>query len=489
MIWQPNPGAQTEFLARLEDEGLYGGAKGGGKSDALLNEPLRQKEKPGYKALVVRRTFPRLEELIGRAKEIYPSAGGRWIDKHSRFEFRTSDKSSTIKKHSIIKFGHCQHEEDKRNYQGHEYQLIEFDQLEEFTESQYTFLMAQNRTSDPRIKCYIRSSANPGGPGHWWVKRRFIDAAPGSRKPKESGATYENRYTLPDLRILTRTSVFIASTFKDNPKLNEQYIASLMQLKDQERKALMEGDWTAYDGGSIFNATGMRMQQERIQDPQFVGFLRDMGEFIQPALEPAGNLKMFLEPKDDSRYIIGADVAEGVDGGDYSSAHVVDKRTWEVCAVWHGHIDPTKYGDALARLGAYYNQAEIALEINNTMGGTTMARLRALRYSPLYKRAPDKYGWETNSSTRGNMLGTLMDAILNGTVKVRDQATLDELRSFHRNVETGKLEAMEGNNDDRVMSLAVALQVCRVNPFRDSRRDEDAGIAVSSLVKFPSRKR
>lgn len=482
MVWEPNPGAQTEFLARLEDEGLYGGAKGGGKSDALLIEPLRQKDRSNYKALIVRRTYPRLEELMGRAKDLYPSAGGRWIDKHARFEFRTSDKSSTIKKHSIVKFGHCQHEEDKRNYQGHEYQLIEFDQLEEFTESQYLFLMAQNRTSDVGIKCYIRSSANPGGPGHWWVKRRFIDG-------KVPGQTYENRYTLPDARILTRTSFYIPATIRDNPKVNPQYAAALLQLPERERKALMDGDWTAYDGGSIFDRNGMRMQQDRVMDPQFVGWLKDAGEYIQPFLDPTGSFKMFLEPKDDSRYVIGADVAEGVEGGDYSSAHVVDKRTWEVCATWHGHIDPTKYADTLARIGAYYNQAEIVSEINNTMGGTVMARLRALHYSPLYKRDRDKHGWETNIRTRGDMLGTLMDAILNGSVKVRDQATLDELRSFHRNKETGKLEAMEGNNDDRVMSLAIALQVCRVNPFRDSRRDEEAGISVTSLVKFPSRKR
>ena len=63
------------------------------------------------------------------------------------------------------------------------------------------------------------------------------------------------------------------------------------------------------------------------------------------------------------------------------------------------------------------------------------------------------------------------------------------MRSFHRNPETGKLEAMEGNQDDRVVSLAIALQVIRVNPWRDVRRDEDRGASVKSLVKFPSRKR
>lgn len=482
VLWKPNRGAQTEFLTRLEDELLYGGAKGGGKSEAIVIEPLRQIDKAGYKGLLIRRTYPRLEELTARAKDLYPAVGGKWVDKHQRFEFLTSDTSSTIRRHAFIRFGHCQHEEDKRNYQGHEYQFIGFDQLEEFTESQYLFLMAQNRSSIEQLKCYIRGTANPGGPGHWWVKRRFIDG----KTPRE---TYENEYTLYDNRILSRTSSYIPATVRDNPKVNPQYIATLMQLPERDRQALMEGDWGAYDGGSVFDKQGMRMQQSRIMDPQWVGYLKDMGEYIQLVNDPNGNLKVFLEPRDDNEYVVGGDISEGVEGGDYSSAHVVDKRTWEVVAVWHGHIDPTKFGEVLARLGAFYNQAEIASEINNTMGGTVMAKLKAIKYSPLYRRAPDKYGWETNTRTRGDMLGTLMDAVLNGSVKVRDQETLDEMRSFHRNPENGKLEAMEGSHDDRIMSLAIALQVIRVNPFRDARFDRSESGSVVSLLKTPKRRR
>ena len=472
VIWEPNPGAQAIFLSREEDEGLYGGAKGGGKSDALFMEALRQKDNPHYKGLLLRRTYPVLSELLERAKNVYPSAGGRWVASESWFVFPSGAK---------IKFGHCQHEEDKRNYQGHEYQFIGFDQLEEFSESQYLFLMAQNRTSHTDLKCYIRATANPGGPGHWWVKRRFIDG-------KKPGVTYENRYELPDGRVMTRTSVYVPATVRDNPRVNAGYIATLMELPEQDRKALMDGDWEAYSSGSIFDAHGMRMQQARVAAPQWVGWLKDMGEYIQLVQDPSANLNIFLEPKEGGKYLIGADVAEGVVGGDYSSAHVVDRRTWEVVATWHGHMDPTKYAEALARMGAFYNQAEIVPEINNTMGGTVMARLKSLRYSPIYERERGKWGWETTARTRGDMLGTLMDSVLNGTVKVRDQETLDEMHNFVRNQESGKLEAREGCHDDRVMSLAMALHACRVNPFRDTRRDEaESDIKVTSLVSFPKR--
>ena len=109
--WKPHPGPQTEFMSRKEDVVLYQGGKGSGKSDAILIEALRQTENKNYKALIVRRTFPQLQELIDRAHTIYPRVGGKWQGDLHRFTFPSG---------SYVRFGHCNSEVDKQGYQGHE---------------------------------------------------------------------------------------------------------------------------------------------------------------------------------------------------------------------------------------------------------------------------------------------------------------------------------------------------------------------------------
>ena len=235
----PQPGAQTEFLRRQEDEVLYGGAKGGGKSYALLLESLRQVSKPEYRALIVRRTFPRLQELIDRSKQIFPRLGASYTSQDHKWTFPSG---------AIIRFGHCQNKGDEQNYQGHEYAFIGFDQLEEFLESQYIFISAQNRSSVAGIKCYIRATANPGSIGHAWVKKRFID----KREPYK---TYNINFTLPDGNSVSRSTCFIPATVYDNKILlanNPNYIATLYNLPERERKAMLEGNWDVF-AGQFFN--------------------------------------------------------------------------------------------------------------------------------------------------------------------------------------------------------------------------------------------
>lgn len=230
----PQPGPQTEFVKRLEDECMYGGAKGGGKSFVLLIESLRQVNNPNYKALILRRTYPRLQELIDRSKLIFPKLGASYSGQEHTWTFPTGSK---------IRFGHCQNVGDEINYQGHEYQYLGFDQLEEFLESQYLFLSAQVRTSDPTLRCYVRSTANPGGIGHAWVKARWIDN-------KQPYKTYTTEYDLNG-NILKRTSAFIPATVYDNKILldaNPQYLATLSNLPERNRKALLEGSWDIFEG-------------------------------------------------------------------------------------------------------------------------------------------------------------------------------------------------------------------------------------------------
>ena len=178
IVWTPQQ-KQTRFMERPEYECLYGGAAGGGKSDALLAEALRQVDIPHYRAIIFRKTFPQLTELIDRSITLYKLA-------YPKANYNDSKHLWTFPSGAKIYFGSMQHTKDKTNYQGKRYDFIGFDELTHFTWEEYSYMFSRNRPSknprsDRKTRCYIRATANPGGIGHGWVKARFIEvAAPGT---------------------------------------------------------------------------------------------------------------------------------------------------------------------------------------------------------------------------------------------------------------------------------------------------------------------
>ena len=170
VIWSPQP-RQAAFMARTEDEALYGGAAGGGKSDALVIEALRQVHIPHYRALILRKTYPQLSELIDKTmryyKPVFPKA-----------RYNGSSHCWTFPSGAKIYFGSLNHTQDKYNYQGKAFDFIGVDELTHFTWDEYSYVMSRNRPSGPGTRVYIRATANPGGVGHGWVKARFISPAP-----------------------------------------------------------------------------------------------------------------------------------------------------------------------------------------------------------------------------------------------------------------------------------------------------------------------
>lgn len=229
MTWLPHPGPQEEFCSRGEFEVLYGGSAGPGKTDCLIALATRNLGNPNYKALILRRTFPRLEEIIDRCYERYPDLGG---------EYRSTERRWYFPSGASIKLGHMQHEEDKRDYQGKEYQFIGWDELTEFTESQYLFVVnSRARTKDITLPIRIRCATNPGNIGHSWVKRRFVDVG-------TSGKTHIDSVT-----GLSRA--FIQGRVTDNLTLMENdpgYIIRLQGLPELERRRLLDGDWESFEG-------------------------------------------------------------------------------------------------------------------------------------------------------------------------------------------------------------------------------------------------
>jgi len=240
VVWQPQP-RQAAFMERPEWEALYGGAAGGGKSDALVIEALRQVHIPHYKALILRKTFPQLAELIDKSLNYYPMAfpGARYNSSSHTWTFPSGAK---------IIFGSLQYTKDRLKYQGQAYDFVAFDELTHFSWEEYSYLFSRCRPNGPGTRCYIRSTANPGGVGHGWVKELFITAG------KPMVPVWEDiRWRDPTGKEYCekRSRIFVPSSVFDNPALlqnDPDYITRLASMPEAERKALLYGDWDTFSG-------------------------------------------------------------------------------------------------------------------------------------------------------------------------------------------------------------------------------------------------
>ena len=240
IIWSPQE-KQRVFMSRPEYEALYGGAAGGGKSDALVIEALRQVGVPYYKALILRKTFPELSELIEKSQNYYPRAfkGARYNAANHTWTFPSGAK---------IIFGAMGHENDKTKYQGRSYDFIAFDELTHFTRDEYIYMFSRNRPNGPGTRVYIRATANPGGVGHAWVKERFITAAPPMTPVYETVS-----WRAPDGKVCGKkqSRIFVPSTVFDNAALlnnDPSYVSRLAALPRGLREALLYGDWNSFSG-------------------------------------------------------------------------------------------------------------------------------------------------------------------------------------------------------------------------------------------------
>ena len=228
-------------MQRPEYEALYGGAAGGGKSDALLIEALRQVHIPHYRAIIFRKTYPQLTELIDRSRDLYKRT-------YPKATYNGTEHCWTFPSGAKIYFGSMQHTKDRINYQGKRYDFIGFDELTHFTWDEYSYMFSRNRPGGEGTRVYIRAATNPGGVGHGWVKERFISPAP----PMTPIVEEYNEVTPEGEHIkLKRDRIFVPSTIFDNAELlknDPNYLASLSMLPEAEKQALLYGSWDSFTG-------------------------------------------------------------------------------------------------------------------------------------------------------------------------------------------------------------------------------------------------
>ena len=232
IVFKPNEGPQTEFLSAPEQDVLYGGSAGGGKSYAMLVDPLRYMHIKEHRALLLRKSMPELRELIDKSRELYPKA-------FAGAKFREVEKIWRFPSGASLEFGYLDRDADVYRYQGQSYTWIGIDELTQYpTEFPLQYLQSRLRTTNNDIKCYIRCTANPGGVGGYWVKKRYLDPSP----PNES-FTGEDK--------ITRR--FIPARLEDNPYLaaDGKYEQMLQSLPAVQRKQLLEGNWDVAEGAAF----------------------------------------------------------------------------------------------------------------------------------------------------------------------------------------------------------------------------------------------
>lgn len=251
VIFSPNPGPQTEFLASSEREVLYGGAGGGGKTYALIADAMRYFENPNFNGLILRRSTDELREIVWKTQELYPKIfkGAKWGEKKSQWTFPSGAK---------LWLTYLERDQDVLRYQGQAFSYIAFDELTQYpTQFAWNYMRSRLRTTDSELPTYMRATTNPGGVGHGWVKRMFIDPAPENTKFVAQDLETGDDLVYPDSHDKAGEPLFyrrfIPAKLQDNPYLMEggQYEANLLSLPEMQRRQLLEGDWTISDGAAF----------------------------------------------------------------------------------------------------------------------------------------------------------------------------------------------------------------------------------------------
>lgn len=428
IIFKANEGPQEDFLAAGETDVLYGGAAGGGKSYAMLVDPLRYAHRSAHRGLIIRRSMPELRELIDKSRELYPKAfpGCKYKEVEKLWNFPSGAK---------IEFGFLERDADVYRYQGQAYSWIGFDEITHLpTEFSWNYLASRLRTTDPEITCYMRCTANPGGAGATWVKKRYIDPSP-PHEPFEGADG------------LTRK--FIPARLQDNPFLAKdgRYEKMLQALPPTQRQQLLEGNWDVAEGAAftefvpqlhVITPFEIPVHWERVKGIDY-GYASESA-CIWGAVDPSdGTLIVYRELY--QKGLLGTELADLITNMElqdpFSVQGVLDTACWSRT----GTTGPT-IGETLVRAGhklrrADKNRIQGKIQIHEYLKVMQSGRpriqifntcpnlIRELQSIPLDKRNPE----DVDTHAPDHAYDALRYLIMS---RPRINDTLSQMRQFHR---------------------------------------------------------
>jgi hypothetical protein len=336
VAFAPNPGPQTEFLSADEDIVLYGGAAGGGKSYAMVVDPLRFAHLPNHRAVIVRKTMPELKELLDVSRELY-------VKYDPKVRFRENPQPTfRFSSGAEIMFRFLDRREDMYKFQGIAYTYIGFDELsQQATAEGFNYVRSRLRSAtasdDDGIKCYVRATANPGS---MWVYEMFIK----DRPPNKA-------FILPGTENAPHptTVKFIPAKLEDNPYLarDGRYESVLRSLDETLRRQLLDGDWLA-SNDNMFTEFDIELH---VTDPFDIPLHWNRTAGLDYGYkDPSAAVWFATDPSDGSIVIYDEFLQSGLTGKEFAMA-IKEREQHELVTVDHpidwsiyartGHTGPT----------------------------------------------------------------------------------------------------------------------------------------------------
>ena len=242
ILWAPQPGPQTALLQCPVFEVFYGGARGGGKTESSIGDWLQHSGLYGEGAVGIffRRKLTQLREVIARTQQLFTKIGGK---------YNVQNKTWTMPGGGRLIFAYLEKDSDAEEYQGHSYTRIYIEEVTNFPSPDPINKLRACLRSGAGVPCGMRLTGNPGGPGHNWVKDRYIKPAPQGYVLITESCELELDGVI---RLVSLDRVFIPSKLKDNRLLlvnDPTYVLRLRQSGSEALvKAWLEGDWSIIDG-------------------------------------------------------------------------------------------------------------------------------------------------------------------------------------------------------------------------------------------------
>jgi hypothetical protein len=472
-------------------EALYGGAAGGGKSDALLIGALRYVHVPRYAALLLRRTYPELTQadgLITRAEQWLEGTDATWNQQEHTWHFPSGAR---------LQFGYLASQNDRLRYQGGAYQFIGFDELTQFRERDYRYLLSRLRRpavargDEPlgRVPLRMRAATNPGGPGHDWVRRRFIEWEPDPLDPEDPEHTRE----------AFARRIFIPARLEDNPHLDQAaYRRSLAGLPRAEREQLLAGSWDVDTGDTVYPrqdvaaaiALGDELdRRSMIHDPRSI----DHGSTIDP---PAGPILFGIDWGEWTHGLIGYPLPHGglyVTAGEELYATEPGVSTSRILSLaddlpaWPGRR-PVR--DSLHLVtGAAYDPGSAGAQSIRTFRTLARTRHPRLKTTPVpfgdYKREAISYLRWLMENSRAVLDGNL-DRQHVGILAIGSKAPRlrTELRAYKKVPETGEPVKEDDHGPDALVALIA--DTARRHRDRGILERQRAHAAAARLSRLPT---